>query len=141
MGTNPAQSNIGLEAKMQRAREVLQLASLGSHSYQRPHSGHRGHHTQRRRSGPKQHLASSATSQMLRLECIHPDSAAQHSRLPFPSNFQKYRSHTAPARAAEKSLGSDVRKPTQAAPAWPEIPPSPVASPCDPIYLRCPGQL
>ena len=60
---------------------------------------------------------------------------------PFPYTFQKYCCHSAPARAAGKTLGSATRKPAQATPAQPEIPPSPVASPCDPISPRSPGQL
>lgn len=80
-------------------------------------------------------------SPMQRPECTHLDSAAQHSWLPFLPTFQKYHSHTVPARAAEKTMGSAARKRTQATPAQPEIPPSPVALPRDPISPRCPGWL
>lgn len=76
---------------------------------------------------------------MQRLGPICLDSATQHLQLPFPSTFQKYRSHTAHARVAEKTLGSAAKKPAQAAPAPPEIPPSPVASARDPISLRWRG--
>lgn len=93
------------------------------------------------RPSPSQHLVSSPTSPMQRPEYTHPDSAAQHSWLPFLPTFQKYHSHTVPARAAEKTLGSAARKPKQATAAQPEIPPSPVALPHDPLSPRCPGWL
>ena len=106
-------------------------------------SGHKSCRTQRREAWPRaaQHPAGSPASQMQRLGHVRPDSATQHLQLPFPSTFQKYRSHTARARVAEKTLGSAARRPAQAAPAPPEIPPSPVASARDPISLRCPARL
>ena len=79
---------------------------LGSPGTHRPHRGHKGGHTQRMDGG----LALSSMgrtgaphSLMQSLEHVHLDSAAQHFRLPLPSTFQKYQSHTTHARAAEKT--------------------------------------
>lgn len=49
MGANPAQSNLGFQAKTQRTWQVLQPASQGMHS---SHSGHRGCHTQKMAAWP-----------------------------------------------------------------------------------------
>lgn len=108
-----------------------------------PARGIKSCRTQRREARPRaaQHPAGSPASQKQRLGHVRLDSATQHLQLPFPSTFQKYRSHTARARVAEKTSGSAARRPAQAAPAPPEIPPSPVASARDPISLRCPAHL
>lgn len=117
---------------------------LGSPGPHRPHTGHKSGHTQRMDGGlalSSVGLTGSPHSLMQSLQHVHLNSAAQRFRLPLPSTFQKCRSHTTPARAAEKTLGSAARKPAQAAPAGPEIPPSPVASALNPISPRCLGAL
>lgn len=140
MCANPAQSNLGLKAKTQSALQVLQPAGPGTHSSHNPHSGNRGCHTQRLEAWPIAVPGQFPHFKHRRLSAFT-WTQQQDSRLPFPSTIQKYRSHTMPARAVEKTLGSAARMPTQATPAQPEIPPSPVASPRDPISPRSLGPL
>lgn len=135
-GRKPCSVQPRLQVKGQRAPWAEPL-TWALPAPQAPHRAQGRDHTQRMDGG----LALSSVGQTSlshsltqSLEHVHLDSAAQRFRLPLPSTFQKYRSHTIPARAAEKTLGSAAN-----APAGPEIPPSPVASAPDPISLRCLG--